>query len=109
DRQGLAHARVVDVPKPDEDLTKRAERLLLRGERVIELLARDRPVPYEDVTQLRPLAERVQHRIELPLRDQALADENLAERDTLALHRLARECTRDLGASHETVLNEQFA
>ena len=108
-RQRLAHAGVVDIAKFDQHLTERPMRLLLRRERVLELLRRDGAVSDEDVAQPRPLPEGVKNGVELTLGQDFLAHENLAQGDPLSLQPLACQRIDQLDLGHEAFLHQQFA
>ena len=84
-------------------------RLRLGRERMIELLARDRAMPEQDLAQARAFAEGVEHRIELLLRENFLADENLSERRAVVLEPLSRQRIGQLVLGDQSALNEQLA
>ena len=90
-------------------MAERTGRLRLDRERLIELLARDGAMPQQDLAQTRAFAEGVEHRIQLLLRENLLADENLSQRGAVVLQTLSRQRIRQLVLGDQSALNEQLA
>jgi len=107
-RQRLPHRGIVDIAKLDDDLAERTACLLVNGQRMFELLARDGAAANEDLAKTRPLAEGIEYCLELARRDDSLVDEDLPERDALVLPFLPGEGRLQLCGGDETLLNQQF-